>query len=818
LKFQFPNLPIPCLPTGRQNLKIQLMFKNYFKTAWRNVRKNKVFAFINITGLAIGIAASLILFIIVKYELSYDTFQKNYNNIYRVVTQEKYSDGITYNDGIAIAASEALKTYFPQVTFSEVASTSGSQVTINDNKKFIEDDGIFFCGPEFFKVFDYTWLNGNATSLKDPNSVVLSQATAEKYFGNWQQAIGKTIKLDNNIVLKVTGILANAPANSSFPMDVLISYQTFKSNTQYGYTDEWNGTSSSFQTYALLPPNVDPAFIDKQLAAFSSEHYKGGNSKKSNFLQPLSSLHFDDRFSNLAHLVTSKSSLWTLSLIGIFILLMACINFINLSTAQAVKRSKEVGIRKVLGSNRMQLFFQVMSETFLIVLLAVAIAVIISYTVLPYAKNIASIPEPLSLFGLSNVALLIGVTIAVTFLAGTYPSFIIARFNSLQALKNKISSAKASGISLRRSLVVVQFAISQVLIIGTVIAVSQMDFVQKADLGFNKDAVLMIDTDTDSVTNSRLDAFKTKLLSLSGIQNVSLNSDAPSSNNNWSTNFAFDHHTDESFQMHMKFGDADYLKTFGLKLIAGTNFTESDTAKEALVNETMVKMLNQRSPDKVLGKQIKLGGNWLTVTGVVKDFKDHSLRENIKPVVITTLKKVYSETSIKIHSSNLKATTAAIEKTWNEFFPEYAYKSYFLDDTIAHFYDEENHLSLLYKIFAGIAIVISCLGLYGLVSFMATQKTKEIGIRKVLGASVANIIYLFSKEFTVLIVIAFAIAIPVAYYIMSNWLNNFAFRINITIWFFVLAIVSSVVIALLTVGYKSVRSALANPVKSLRTE
>ncbi len=794
------------------------MFKNYFKTAWRNIRKNKVFAFINITGLAIGIAASLILFIIVKYELSYDTFQKNYSSIYRVVTQEKYSDGITYNDGITIAASEALKTYFPQITFSAVASTYGSQITVNDNKKFIEDKGILFCEPQFFKVFDYTWLNGNATSLNEPNNVVLSQATAEKYFGSWQQAIDKTIKLDNNITLKVTGILANPPANSSFPLNVLISYQTFKSNTQYGYTDEWNGTSSNFQTYALLPPNVYPSLINKQLSIFSSEHYKGGNSKKSNFLQPLSSLHFDDRFSNLAQLVTSKSTLWTLSLIGIFILLMACINFINLSTAQAVKRSKEVGIRKVLGSNRVQLFFQMMGETSLIVLLAVVIAVVISYLVLPYAKNIASIPEPLSLFNVSSVVLLIGVAIAVTFLAGTYPSLIMARFNSLQALKNKISSAKTNGISLRRSLVVLQFAISQVLIIGTVIAVSQMNFIQKADLGFNKDAVLMIDTNTDSVTNSRLDAFKTKLLGMHGIQNVSLNSDAPSSNNNWSTNFAFDHRPNESFQMHLKFGDADYLKTYGLQLIAGRNYTESDTAKEMLVNATMVKMLNLKSPDKILGKQIKLGNVWLTVTGVVKDFKDHSLRENVKPIVITTSKKFYSETSIKIHSSNIQATTASIEKTWNEFFPEYAYTSYFLDDTIAHFYDEENHLSLLYKIFAGIAILISCLGLYGLVSFMATQKTKEIGIRKVLGASVANIIYLFSKEFTVLIVVAFVIAVPVAYYIMSNWLNNFAFRINITIWFFVLAIVSSVVIALLTVSYKSIRAALANPVKSLRTE
>jgi predicted permease len=794
------------------------MIRNYFKTAWRNIVRNKAFSFINITGLAIGIAASLLLFIIVRYEMNYDTFQKNYDNIYRVVTQEKYSDGIIYNDGITISASEALRTTFQQITFSSIALTYGSQVTINSNKKFVEDEGILFCEPQFFEIFGYTWLNGTPASLNEPNNVVLSKTIAEKYFGNWQQAAGRTIKLDNNIILKVSGVLANTPANSNFPLNILISYQTFKNNKQYGYRDDWNGTSSSFQTYALLPPHIDAATIDKQLERFSREHYKDDNSRKSNFLEPLRDLNFDTRFSNLNYHVTSKSTLWTLSLIGIFILVMVCINFINLSTAQAVNRSKEVGIRKVLGGSRLQLFWQIMGETAMIVLVAVVIAIVLASVALPYVKNIASIKETLSLLTASSISLLACIALGVTFFAGTYPSFIMSRFNPSRALKNKMSSKAVGGISLRRSLVVVQFAISQVLIVGTIVAVSQMDFIHHADLGFNKDAVLMIAGSTDSVSISRAPAFKQKLLQLDGVQAVSLNSDPPSSNNNWSTNFAFDHKPDESFQIHLKFGDADYIKTYGLQLIAGRDYTQSDTAKELVVNETLMKMLHVSNPNDIVGKVLKFNGQWLTIAGVVKDFKDHSLRNDVKPMVITTSNDTYAETAIKIRSANINATKAAIDKVWNEFYPEYAYTSTFLDEDIAHFYDNEEHLSLLYKIFAGLALFISCVGLYGLVSFMAAQRTKEIGIRKVMGAGVATIVYLFSKEFTILIVTAFFIATPVAYYLMSTWLNNFAFRINITVWFFVLAIVSSVIIAWLTVGYKSMRAALANPVEALRSE
>jgi len=498
---------------------------------------------------------------------------------------------------------------------------------------------------------------------------------------------------------------------------------------------------------------------------------------------------------------------------------MACINFINLATAQAVNRSKEIGIRKVLGSNRRKLFWQMMGETAMIVFFAMIIAGVIAYVCLPSIKHIDSINEPLSIFKPATILFLVATAFVVTIFSGFYPSLVMSGFKPMTALKNKITSATIGGISLRRGLVVTQFAISQVLIVGTIVAISQMNFVRNADLGFNKNAVFVVNSNWDSVQISRQDALKQQLLKLPGVEMVSFSSDVPSSDNNWSTNFAFNHKPDEKFNVFLKFADADYFKTFGLQFDAGHGYEASDTITDVVINETLVKKLGLKNASNAIGKQIKLGGGkWHNIVGVVKDFKTNSLREETKPVLLATINKYYGSMAVKIHSSNLTQTKDAVLKTWNKFNPEFAPISFFLDDSINDFYKQEDQLSLLYKIFAGIAIFISCLGLYGLVSFMAAQRTKEVGIRKVLGASVANIIYLFSKEFTILILVAFAVAVPVAYYMMSNWLSNFAYRINITIWVFALAVIASIVIAWITVGYKAIKAAVANPVKSLRTE
>jgi len=807
------------------------MVKNYLKIAFRNILRHKGYAAINITGLAVGMTACLLLFLVVRYETGYDKSQPNYNRIYHVVTQDKYPEGITYNAGIPVPALEAIRLQVPNVLFAGINSIYGSQVTVGGadqnnftEKKFIEGTGIFFCEPYFFQLFSYSWLSGDAGVLKEPNSVVLTKKTAARYFGNWQDATGKFIKLDNAITLKVAGILDDVSEHTDFPLSVMVSFETLKKNGgNYGYyADNWGGTSSNFQVFALLKDQSAVATVNKQLLRFSREQYKSkgaGTSEKTNFIEPLSNLHFDNRFESFGDHKTSKSTLWTLSLIGVFIIVMACINFINLATAQAVGRSKEVGIRKVLGSSRKQLFMQVMGETGLVVFVAAIAAIGISFACLPLIKHVASITEQLSLLNVQTLLFLIAVIAVVTLFSGLYPSLILSGFKPALALKNKITSAKVGGISLRRGLVVTQFAISQVLIIGTIVAISQMNFIQNADLGFNKEAVLLLSGNSDSSVIVKREAFKQKLLQTPGVQSVSFTTDAPSSGNNWSTNFAFDHRQDESFQLSLKFADEDYFKTFGLELLAGRGYDKSDTTKEIVINETLVKKLGLKSPKDAIGKDIRMGRSpWKQITGVVKDFKTSSLKESINPLLIAESNKYYSLTAVKLRSSNIPQTQAAVQSAWDEFFPEYAYTSSYMEDNINDFYRQENQLSLLYKIFAALALLISSLGLYGLVSFMAVQKTKEVGIRKVLGASPANIVYLFSKEFTILISVAFVIAAPVAYMMMNSWLQDFVYRIQLGVSVFVIAVLISVIIAWITVGYKAVKAAVANPVKSLRSE
>lgn len=806
------------------------MIKNYIKIAWRNIMRRKGYSAINIASLGIGIAACLLIFVVIKYELSFDTFQPNFKNIYHVVTQENHPDGITYNPGISGAAPDALRLDFPQATVAALNSSYGSQLTVPGNsgnalndKKFIEASGVVFIEPQYFDIFKWDWLAGNETVLKDPNTVVIDKSTATKYFGDWKLAVGKILRMDNVLTLKVAGVVNDAPANSDMPFKVLVSYITLKQHAKdYSFSTDWHSVSSNSQVFMLFPSNVPMDRMNKQMMGFSAKHFTDhGKVAKYQLLQPLAEIHFDTRFGNtLGDHQTSRATLRTLSLIGILIIIMAAINFINLSTAQSVGRSKEVGIRKVLGSSRQQLIAQVIGETAIIVFFAVVLALAIAEIGLPYLKNVASVPDDISLFNVSCILFLACTTIVIIVLSGLYPALVISGFKPVLALKNKINAASVGGIPLRRTLVVAQFAISQLLIIGTLVAVNQMDYVNKADLGFSKDAVLILPGYTDSVSLQKMQAFKHQLLQNPSVISASFASDAPSSENNWGTNFYYNNSTkDPGFTVFMKMGDADYFKTFGLKFAAGKGYDVSDTMRQVVINETMMHRLGVQNPNAIIGKTLSLGGkHWVPIVGVVKDFKTNSLRETVKPIMILPSKLFSSEVAVKIQTKNLAGTVASIQKLWENTYPEYAYSGYFLDDNIAQFYKQENQLALIYKIFAGIAIFISCLGLYGLVSYMAIQRTKEVGIRKVLGASVSSIVYLFSKEFLALIIISCIIAIPAAWYIMSGWLQNFAYRISLNAWIFVVAITMSVIIAWLTVGYKAVKAALVNPVKSLRSE
>jgi putative ABC transport system permease protein len=805
------------------------MLKNYFKIAWRNILRHKGYSAINIAGLTVGIAACLLIFVIIQFELSFNTFNPNYKNIYRVTTQEKHESETTTNPGVAVPATDALRLDIPQAKVAAVNSSYGSLITVPEgtgnqtgDKKFTENIGVLFIQPQFFDIFSYKWLAGSASVLANPDMVVIDKSSAIKYFGDWQSAMGKTLKMDNVLTLKVAGIVEDAPVNSDFPFKVMVSFDTWKQHPKdYNYSNEWGSTSSSHEVFMLFPPSVSRANVEAQLKTFSAKHFKKGTAITTLRPQPLADMHFDKSIGNpLGDHSTSMATLRTLSFIGLLIIVMASINFINLSTAQSVGRSKEVGIRKVLGSTRPQLIFQVIGETTIIVLVSALIAIAVAKLAMPQLKNIANVPDTISLFSTGSVLFLLASTIAIILLSGIYPALVVSGFKPVLALKNKITAASIGGIPLRRALVIAQFAISQLLIIGTIVAVNQMDFVNKADLGFNKTALLIIPGYTDSLSLAKMESFKYQLQQNPNVKAVSFSSDVPSSENNWGTNFDFNHSTkDVGFNTYLKFGDAGYFKTYGLKFAAGKGYDVSDTARELVVNETFIHKLGIQKADDAIGKTVRVGGrSWLPIVGVVKDFKTNSLREAIKPIVISPGKKFEGQVGIKIQTTDLSKTVSQLQKLWESTYPEYAYNGYFLDDNIAKFYEQENKMALVYKVFAGIAIFISCLGLYGLVSFMAVQRTKEVGIRKVLGASVSSIVFLFSKEFMVLIGISFLIARPAAWYIMNGWLQNFVYRISISGWIFLLAIVSSLIIAWVTVGYKAVRAALANPVKSLRSE
>lgn len=804
------------------------MIKNYFKTALRNLLRNKTYAAINITGLAVGIAACLLIFLVVQYETSFDSFHKKKENIYRVVSIFRSPDDISHSPGVPFPVPGALRIDFPQIKkvaaiFNRNGLIAVPQDNKNDPPQKFRETGIFFAEPQFFEMFDFKWMGGVAKqTLTDPDNAILTKETAELYFGDWKSAIGKSVKYDNSRTFKITGVLQNVPTNTDFPIRMIVSYATLK-NTGIGKNlNDWVSTYSNAYCFVELPENISKTDFNSMLAGFNKKHKPAEYSKDGLIAQPLGEMHFDDRFGNFNQRTFGKDLITALLLIAIFLLIIACVNFINLATAQAVNRSREVGVRKVLGSNRLQLATQFLSETFLITVFALLTALGIAFLVLPSLNQLLQIKVKLNLTGNpSLLAFLIVVAFLVTLLSGLYPAMVLSRFNPITALKSKVSNKMIGGISLRRGLVVLQFSISQVLIIGTLIVVSQMDYFRNASLGFTKDAILTVQVPRDSISKSKVDYVRSLLLQDPGIQQVSFSFASPSDDGNWNSGFKFNNSTKNSdFSANLKWADTAYFKIYDFEFIAGRPYHQADTVREFVVNETLVKKLGIRNPQDVIGKQLNFWDGEITapIVGVIKDFHVNSLRDPLSPVVLGSWKALYHNINIKIRPDNPQKTLAFIQNLWSQTYPDHVYEQEFLDDKINNFYRQENQLSQLYKIFAGIAIFISCLGLYGLISFMTVQRTKEVGIRKVLGASIGKIVFLFSKEFLLLIIIAFALAAPVSYYIMHAWLQDFTFRIKLGAGFFILAVLISIGIASIAVGYRAVRAAVANPVKSLRTE
>jgi predicted permease len=804
------------------------MLKNYIKIAWRGLTRSKWVGLINILGLTIGIAAALLLFVVVEYELSYDKFQRNYDQVYRIYTQNKIEDGLEYTPGVANPFPDALMA--EQLAFDKVIPIIvENEVQINviqessDIPNKYKAETVFFSTSGYSDLFDLEFLSGTIKSLDQPDQVVLNQTQASTYFGNWEKAVGKTVELTNGVKFEVSGVVADLPENSNFDFDLLASYETLRSHEdEFGYDlAEWGSTGSNFQVYVLSKPETDLLLAQSQLDGFSKKHFEGrGNSEISHLMQPLSEIHFGTNLEPLSGRLVRRSTINTLILVGVFILIMASINFVNLTTSLAIGKSKEIGVRKVMGSSRSQLIFQSLGETFLSVLISTGLALILGNLLLPFMDKIADIPADVSFFQPMIAGFMILLIVLLTLLSGFYPAMIISGFKPIQALKNKFQGAEIGGVSIRRGLVVLQFAIAQILMIGTLIAVRQMNLVQETDLGFNKEAIYYMEVPSDKITNQRIESFKQELIRIPGVKAASMASDAPSSGNNSASNFYFDQKSEDvPFPAFFKLADEDYFDLYEMEFVAGTGYPASDTIRNVVINETMAKKLLIASPEEAIGKSIKLGGGaWVPITGVVKDFTQNSLREEMKQLVMTTKITSYRQVAVKLEETANKATLDAIKAKFEQLYPEQIYTANFLDESIAEFYESEQKLALVYKIFAGLALLISCIGLYGLVSFMIGQKVKEIGIRKVLGATVSQITFMLSKEFLIMVLVAFGIAIPLAYFMMKDWLETFAYKTELSAGLFILVMAASLVLTLLTVGSKAIRAAVANPVDSLKDE
>ncbi len=800
------------------------MLKNYLTTALRNLWRSKGSTLINVLGLTLGIATSLILFLIVRYHTSFDTYHSKRDRIYRVVGQSFGNQSRFYSTGVAPALPDAFRTDFPEVEALIFSSyRAGGLVTVpqanGEPKKFAVERGVTYVQPEYFSIFDREAVIGDPVKgLDEPNEAVMSVQSAKKYFGK-EDAVGEVFNYDGK-EFRVTAIIDDLPAQTDIPFDVLLSFITIKKEK-----DEvgWNGIWSDEHCYFLLKEGVDIAELARRLPSFVTKHFGEENPDEVSYeLQPLSRIHFDDRYSNYNYTTVTWPMITAFSVIGIFLIITACINFINLVTAEAIKRSKEVGIRKTLGSSRGQLILQFLGESTLVTVFSVALALAVATVALEFLNSFLNLTLSLRLFDPGVALFLVGVTVFVSLLSGLYPALVVSGFKPVFAIKNQMSNRNSSGFLLRRVLVVVQFIISQWLIICTIVLIAQMNYFRQQNLGFRQEAIVTFPIPENerlgfSDGTSKMRALREEVAKLPGVEIASLSSRPPASGSVQSTDFGIEGKEDR-YGTQIKTIDGNYVGLYDLKMLAGTNVGDLDTAHGFLVNEKLVQLVGFTSPEEIIGKRMELNGRKLPVVGVVRDFHTMSLHEPVDATVLYNRARTYQTLSLKLNPQNMQETIREVQKRWEQAYPEHIFSYQFYDEEIAEFYESEERTSTMLTVFTSIAIFIGCLGLFGLATFMANRKTKEIGVRKVLGASVESIILSFSKEYVILIMIGFAFAAPIGWYVMTQWLNDFAYKIDIGPMIFVTCLATTMLIALVTVGYRSFKAAVSNPAQALRSE
>lgn len=795
------------------------MLKNYFKIALRNLWRHKIFSLINIIGLAAGMSAALLIYLYVSFELSYDTYHTKANRIYRLVTHVR-TPSEDHFFGAAPAMGPALRNDFPEV--QKMARTQSISLQIQKDDKTFQEDNILLADSSLFDIFSFPFLKGDPrTALVDPFSVVLSETAARKYFGT-SDPMGKSLLLDGKFNLKVSGIMKDIPLNSHFRSDILVAMTTLSQRLNPGMdTTAWNNFGG--HTYLLLPEGADPQHIQTQLPAFIQK-YAGKMMQKEHIfftlsLEPLKSIYLHSKYGSAEN--GNINNVYIFSVIAIFILVIACINFINLTTARSLERAKEVGIRKVIGSTRTQLIAQFLGESILLCLIALLLSCLFCILLLPVFNTISGktispgiFHQPKDLLPLFITALTVGLA------AGLYPAVILSGFRPALVLKGRYTSG-SKGILLRQILVVIQFTIAIVLITGTFVAWLQLHYMRSQPLGFKKDHMMAITFNNDRQSKQQSETFKQELLQIPGVLSACASSSLPSTGyGNGLLQIENRSGEMQTAGLDMFFVDYDFFRQYQIQLVAGRGFSKdfsADQEKTMIVNEAAVKKFGYTSAADIIGRRFAQGQQG-TIIGVVKDFHYRSLQEEIAPLVFHTEPGAYGLISLNIANKNIPATIAAIEKKYKQLDPNHPFNYFFVDEAFNKQYKGEENFGKIFLYFSVFAIFISCLGLLGLAQYSTLQRTKEIGIRKVLGASVAGIVHLLSRDFLKLVGIAFIFGIPIAGWAMHRWLEEFAYRTSIHWWVFGIVGLMAFLIALFTVSFQAIRAAVSNPVNSLRAE
>lgn len=806
------------------------MLQNYFKIAWRSLARNRAFSAINIIGLAIGLASCMLISLYVLDELSFDRYNEKADQIVRVVFKGTMQGGKINEAHVMPPTAQALKADYPEVLAATRLRQGGSPIVLLGEKQYTGDN-LVFADSNFFQVFTLPLLKGDAkTALLEPNSLVITQKLADKYFGN-TDPIGQVINFKgSNTIFKVTGVIEKVPENSHFHYDIFTSMA--------GYPDAKSSSwmISEFFTYLVLPKGYDykkleaklPQTVEKYMApqlkvamGVTMDEFRKSGNNLGLYLQPLTDIHLHSDFGYDLGNNGDIKYVYIFGAVAIIMLVIACINFMNLSTAGASKRAREVGVRKVMGSERKELVYQFLLESILLTSIAMILAVIFGYLALPLFNTLSG--KNLTLQFTAIPSLLPGLILfglAVGILAGSYPAFFLSSFKPILVLKGRLVSDRKS-ISLRSGLVVIQFFISITLIIGTTVVYQQLRFIQNKKLGYSKDQVMVIDTWSLNAANKEM--FKEELLRDPRVLNVSSSSyipAGPSNNNNYMV-YPDGKNTDLVKTLRYDV-DASYIPTLGMEMVAGRNFSKEfgNDSSGVIINETAASMLGFKKDalDRTITNTNNEGGKGTyRVIGVVKDFHFRSLHEKITPLVML-LSKDSGNFLVKTKTKEIKGLLTDMEGKYKVYKSDHPFSYSFLDERFNNTYQAEQKTGSILGIFAGLTIFVACLGLFGLATFTAQQRTKEIGVRKVLGASIGSIVALLSGEFIKLVLVALVLASPVAWYIMTAWLQDFEYKISIDWWIFAISGLLAIAIALITVSYQSIKTAMINPVKSIRME